>query len=394
MALARKHGVPVRWNEDRSENAHGHDPRPRPDPAHRARRRRRRQAHRDPGPPARRHGRLPAARHARHPAARRVPVRRRLRPAEGLRLRVHVGVHDDDARPTPTAAPDAPRPRTPSSGRWTRWRPRSASTRSSCGGATSSPPTSTRTRRGAGSCTTPATTTARRPKAAELLGYDELRARQATQNVEGATKRLGIGVVVVLRDVRPGPVTGAGLAELLGRRLGGGHGAGAADVQGAGRHRHRAARPGPRDGVVDDRRRQARASAPTTSTCCTATPRSPRSGSTPTARARCRSAASRSPWRATRSSTRPRRSPPTSSEASADDLEYAGGAFSVQGLARQDDAAGGDRVRGVHGPQPARRAGAQPRGAGHLRPAELLVAVRHPHVRRRGRHRDRRTSTC
>ena len=58
---------------------------------------------------------------------------------------------------------------------------------------------------------------------------------------------------------------------------------------------------------------QARASAPTTSTCCTATRRSPRSGSTPTARARCRSAASPSPWRATRSSTRPSRSPPTSS---------------------------------------------------------------------------------
>lgn len=31
-------------------------------------------------------------------------------------------------------------------------------------------------------------------KAAEMLGYDELRARQATQNTEGATKRLGIGV--------------------------------------------------------------------------------------------------------------------------------------------------------------------------------------------------------
>jgi carbon-monoxide dehydrogenase large subunit len=31
-------------------------------------------------------------------------------------------------------------------------------------------------------------------RAAELLGYDELRARQRTQNVSGATKRLGIGV--------------------------------------------------------------------------------------------------------------------------------------------------------------------------------------------------------
>ena len=46
MALARKHGVPVRWNEARSRERPGDDPGPRPDPAHRARRRRRRQAHR------------------------------------------------------------------------------------------------------------------------------------------------------------------------------------------------------------------------------------------------------------------------------------------------------------------------------------------------------------
>ena len=76
-------------------------------------------------------------------------------------------------------------------------------------------------------------------------------------------------------------------------------------------------------------------------------------------------------------------------EANADDLEYVGGAFRGEGLARQDDAAGGDRVRGVHRAQPARRPGAEPRGPGHLRPAELLVAVRHAHLRGRGRHRDR-----
>ena len=50
-------------------------------------------------------------------------------------------------------------------------------------------------------------------------------------------------------------------------------------------------------------------------------------------------------------------------EASADDLEYAGGAFTRQGHARQVDAAGRDRVRGVQGPRPARRPGAEPRGA-------------------------------
>ena len=79
-----------------------------------------------------------------------------------------------------------------------------------------------------------------------------------TQNVDGRHEAPRHRRVVVLRDVRPRPVAGARLAELLGRRLGGGDGAGAADRQGAGRHRHGAARPGPRDGVVDDRRRQAR----------------------------------------------------------------------------------------------------------------------------------------
>ena len=52
VALARKHSVPVRWNEARTRERPRHDPRPRPDPAHRARRRRRRQAHRAARPPA------------------------------------------------------------------------------------------------------------------------------------------------------------------------------------------------------------------------------------------------------------------------------------------------------------------------------------------------------
>ena len=68
-----------------------------------------------------------------------VPLRRRVRPA-GLLVRVHAACSRTRRRPTPTAAPGGPRPPTPSSGRWTRWRGRSASTRSSCGGSTSSPP--------------------------------------------------------------------------------------------------------------------------------------------------------------------------------------------------------------------------------------------------------------
>ena len=74
-----------------------HDPRPRPDPTHGARRRCRRQVDRGTGPSRRRHGCLPPTRHARHSAARRVPLRRCLRAAEGVRLLVHVGVHHHDA---------------------------------------------------------------------------------------------------------------------------------------------------------------------------------------------------------------------------------------------------------------------------------------------------------
>ena len=76
-------------------------------------------------------------------------------------------------------------------------------------------------------------------KAAEMFGYDELRARQATQNVERLDEAARHRHHVVLRDVRAGAVTGAGVAQLLGRRLGGRHGAGAADVEGASRHRQR-----------------------------------------------------------------------------------------------------------------------------------------------------------
>ena len=76
----------------------GHHPGPRPDPGHRAGRRRRR-------PPHRRAGRADRATWASylqlvtpgHPAARRLPLRRRLRPARGLLVPVQGRVHDDDA---------------------------------------------------------------------------------------------------------------------------------------------------------------------------------------------------------------------------------------------------------------------------------------------------------
>ncbi len=67
-----------------------------------------------------------------------------------------------------------------------------------------------------------------------------------------------------------------------------------------------------------------------------------------------------------------------------------GGLVPGPGLSGQVD---GHRRRGdggLHRPRPARRHGAQPDGAGHLRPAELRLPVRHPRGGHRIGHRDRR----
>ena len=89
-------GRPVRWNEDRRENALATAHGPRDDPGHRARGRRRRPHRRGARAPARRHGRVPAAGHAGDPAARRVPLPRRLRHPRVL-VHVYGRVHEPDA---------------------------------------------------------------------------------------------------------------------------------------------------------------------------------------------------------------------------------------------------------------------------------------------------------
>ena len=144
----------------RSENTvatiHG----PRPDPAHGARRRRRR--HGSPpcasaSPPT--WARTCSSITPGHPAARRVPVRRGLRPAQGVRLLVHRRCSPPDPdRRLPRCRPARSHVRHRAgdglarSGRW-------ASIRSSSGAATSSARTSSPTRRSPGSSTTRATTT-------------------------------------------------------------------------------------------------------------------------------------------------------------------------------------------------------------------------------------------
>ena len=95
-----------------------------------------------------------------------------------------------------------------------------------------------------------------------------------------------------------------------------------------------AARPGPRDGVQPDRRRPARRAASTTSRSCTATPSRRLRVSTPTGRARWRSAASPSSRPPRRSIEKAKPIAAHMLEASEDDLEFADGALLGQGHRR------------------------------------------------------------
>ena len=224
----------------------GHHPGPGPDPGHRAGRRRRRQAHRRPRRADRRHGRLPAAGHARHPAPGRVPVRRRVRPAGGLRLQVHVGVHDHDAhRRLPGRRPARGHLRHRAghghAGREDRDRP-----------ARAAGPQLRRLRAVPVHRDDRARVRLGRPPRGGHEGQGAGRLRRRAGRA-GPAPQLGLHQaprhrrVELLRDVRAGALPGAGVAQLRRRRLGAGHGPGAPDPQGAGRERLHTARPGPRD---------------------------------------------------------------------------------------------------------------------------------------------------
>ena len=77
-------------------------------------------------------------------------------------------------------------------------------------------------------------------------------------------------------------------------------------------------------------------------------------------------------------------------EVAADDLEFRGRDVLGEGLTGQGDDARGGRVRRLGCARPSGRDGADARGDGRLRPAELLVAGGRARSRRRGRHRDGR----
>ena len=95
-------------------------------------------------------------------------------------------------------------------------------------------------------------------RALEMLDYEELRADQARRRAAGSTKHLGVGFSSYVEMCGLAPSRVLGVVELRGRRMGGRDRAGLADRQGPGRHRDLPARSGSRDRVVDDRRREAR----------------------------------------------------------------------------------------------------------------------------------------
>ena len=168
----------------------------------------------------------------------------------------------------------------------------------------------------------------------EHLDLDALQAEQARRRERGDVEADRRRLLDLQRDVRPRTVADPRRDPLRRRRLGAGDDPLPADRHRPGRHRHLAARPGPRDGVVADRRRPARLRARPRSRCCTATRAS---------RIRARHVRQPEPSgrRASRSATPPRRSSTRRAqivahqlEVSADDLEYADGTFARQGLAR------------------------------------------------------------
>ena len=366
-----------------------HHPRPRPDPAHRARRRRRRQAHRRPGA------------HPRPTWAPTCSSSRRASRSSGAFL--YAGVYDlptpttSAARacsprsrpPTPTAAPADPRPPTPSSGRWTR-----------------SPhqmgidPMELRRRNFIQKEQFPYTAftglvyDSRRPlaaaeKAAEMADYDGVRARQTDPERAGRARSASASALASYFEMC-GLAPSRVLASL--NYSAGGWESATVRVlptnkiqvvtgtspHGQGHETSWSMIVAEKLGVATRRRRRA------------------------AQRHRARAARARHLRLALAAGRRRRhrhgvrqghrqgeedRRPPAGGQRGRPRVRRR--RVHREGLARSHDAAGRDRLRGVHRPQPARRARAQPRGPGHLRPAELLVAVRHPHLHGRGRHRDR-----
>ena len=336
-----------------------------------------------------RHGRLPAAGHAGHPAARRVHVQRDLQDG-GLPVHAAPACSRPRRRPTPTAAPAGRRRRTRSSGSWTSSphelgidpmelrrqeldQARGVPVHDDRRADLRQRQLRGRDRRGRWSCS--ATTSCAR--------------EQQERRDRNDPVQLGIGISTFTEmcGLAPSRVLGS-----LSYGAGGWEAAtdpDAADRQGRGRHRHHAARPGPRDRVEPDRRGRARRAVRGRQRDPRRHPRPRRRAWTPTGRARWSSAASRCTWPREKVVEKARKVAAHLLEAAEGDVEFDGGTFSVKGSPDAKTVDPGGRAGDVRGAQPARGHGADAQRRRGARPGELLLPARHPPVRGRGRHRDR-----
>ena len=190
----------------------------------------------------------------------------------GLRRRVRRRLHEHDAdRRLPRRRPaggDVSR----SSARSTRSRASSTSIPSSCGGRTSSRELPDRRSRRADDRLRRLRRAARpRARAARLRRAP---ARAGARRERGDTKLLGVGFSTYVEMCGLAPSRILGAIRYAAGGWDAAHDPLPADRDRAGGDRHLAARPGPRDDVLADRRRPARRRLSTTWRCCTATRRS------------------------------------------------------------------------------------------------------------------------
>ena len=235
-----------------------------------------------PGPGAGRHHRRPPGRHGRglqpglRPGLRRLPADRRgaahADPADGARRVRHpegavdgprAGHQHHLDRRLPRRRP-ARRPPPRSSGRWTCSPPRSAWTRPTCAGGTWSPAFDEPHTTPMGAVYDSGDYAGRAGQGARGRRLRRTARRAGARGARaGDVRQLGIGLSVVRGDHRA--ENGAG--DRGGRRA-----RGAPRRHRDGADRHLAARPGPRDGLGDDRQRPARHPGGEDHRACTATP--------------------------------------------------------------------------------------------------------------------------
>ncbi len=219
---------------------------------------------------------------------------------------------------------------------------------------------------------------------ADVKGCAKAQARSARHG-----KLRGIGYSTYIEACGIAPVAGGGLARRRRRLVGNRRGARQPDRLGGGADRLPRARPGPRDHLRPAGARSGSAFRSRTFASCMATPTRCSSAWAPTARAPARSACRPSSRRSTRSRPRPRRSPPIMLEAAEGDIDFKDGKFTVAGTDKS--AAFGDVALNAYiahkftGAET--RAG--PEGRRVLRSDQLHLPGRLPHLRARGRYRDR-----